>query len=62
MLPGAPRKGGACGAGVGDPHVGDTARAGGARAGAPTVPLPGHDTGRPGHPRVSLLSAPGGGS
>lgn len=46
---------------MGDPHVGDTARAGGARAGAPTVPLPGHDTGRPGHPRVSLLSAPGGG-
>lgn len=43
-------------AGVGDPHVGDAARRGAARPGASTFPLPGHNTGRPGHPRVSLLS------
>lgn len=42
---------------LGDPHVGDTAHPAAAWRRTQTLPLPGHDTGRPGHPRVSLLSA-----
>lgn len=44
------------GGGAGAAHVGDAAHRGAGRLGAPTLPLPGHDAGRPGHPGVSVNS------
>ena len=42
--------------------VSGTASPGAARSNTSTIPLPGHNTGQPGHPRVSVLLVQGRGA